>query len=364
MRFLTSSGDFDHQQLDAHFEEVVLPNYQHLIGHLKNKKLILVSAQPGGGKSTISGRFIAELGGDKGVLRVDADTFRKYHTDYKDLCQADILAMTETTGRYAFEMRRRIFERAIATDSPVVLENTLIYPDRVFDMLRGFHQAGYEIDFHALAVHSRTSLKGIVERFVKEEAPDPKTGRWVPLKDHRMSYEHIPDNLDIMAQSGMITNIALHSRTDMLFAQNLKTEGVPPTGQLKSILEAERQSKWDADKRRLHKQDWDSIWGMMLNASHIQGEARRIAGVMREEAMLLAQAQPSEPADDRCEGVVKAVTPHNIFVEFERGLVSCEIKAWSSPNILAGERWYPRTPDRGYPRRQLGRAAPAGGYKF
>jgi signal recognition particle GTPase len=81
------SFDLTDEEMEQVFQDEVLGNYRNCLENVNYPLLAILAGQPGSGKTTTSRKTIPALHGldpDK-VLRIDIDTFRKYHPAYDDI---------------------------------------------------------------------------------------------------------------------------------------------------------------------------------------------------------------------------------------------------------------------------------------
>lgn len=348
------------------FIDDVLCNYDTYLQNVNYPLLVILAGQPGSGKSTAARRTIPALHGLDGskILRIDIDTFRKYHPAYDDICHYDIIGMEKHTGSFAYYCRKRLLQEGMKAGVPIVLENSIANPEMIINLAKEFKLAGYSVELHAMAVPSKTSAFGIFNRFMLDEAQAQYTGRWVDLGVHNQAYANLPQNMETVLASGLVNRIGIHNRAGQLFDLILGSRKPVAVGSSARLLERYRTAREPSEAHQLHLDNWRGLMQVINDTPHTPTLIIEAAPPYVLEARLSTQAVFAVSADNLQGGVVRAITPHLIFVEMDRGLVAFRRSPAIKPNIYAGEEWHPKTGKLRYPERPKGRARPSGRYDF
>ena len=110
-------------------------------------KLILLGGQPGSGKthSLVPG-VESDLAASGRAMLIDADQLRVNHSGWKDAILANDVTAAEKTHPDARKWVRKACALAIEKRCNVILDGTMASPQSIMQVVKQFHDAGYEIE--------------------------------------------------------------------------------------------------------------------------------------------------------------------------------------------------------------------------
>lgn len=201
--------------LDRIFHNDVVP---FLFGTNPSKypTLILVGAQPGAGKSQAGNSAISESGQE--VARIIGDNLRRFHPDYGCLLGMHPSAMPDATSQAVSAWVERSIEFSARNRFNVLVEGTFRDAEVTLNTAQLFHQSGFRIEAHLVAVSPEVSHMGIGKRFVDAERRGEDAARFTSLAAHDRSLKALPTTIRALSVSGSsVDKIVVRSRDSVLF---------------------------------------------------------------------------------------------------------------------------------------------------
>ena len=227
----------EHQEI---FDEKIKPFFLSNALSISSPTAIIFGGQPGSGKSTLLTLVNDELIGNARAVVIAGDSFRQYHTPYKELLALgykDAAFLTsEDIGRWV--------EKAIIYSGQMrynmAIEGTMRESSGISNLLKKLHQAHYKTDIRVLAVNDRISWQRVLLRY-EIECAKSEPGRMVLPKIHADSYRGLLKTLDKIEQERLADRLTVYKADGTLLYENELEKGewkIKPQGKL--TLEKER----------------------------------------------------------------------------------------------------------------------------
>lgn len=207
----------------------------------KQPDLLIVGGQPGSGKSTMIGRQAETYLDRGGLFMLSLDDYRQYHPDYENLMAARSTQMAAVTRPAAEVWQQMAADWLQHNRRNIAFEAGFRAPQKIMDLAKEFHTAGYHVEVMALAVPAAISKAGIVVRYATQ-LDQGRAGRWTTMKSHNSDYHGSIETLELANRSPYVSRITLESRTAQIHSE-------PPGAQphpidiLKEARETPRDTK-------------------------------------------------------------------------------------------------------------------------
>ena len=174
-------------------------------------RAVLLSGQPGAGKSELSKEAVRELDREGGAVVVDADSLRERHPRYGDHMRADDLTAAERTHADAAQWAVELAADARDSRRNIVVDGTLKNPDRAEALARSLRAKGYEVEVRAMAVAKEDAELGVKRRYWARKERDG-AGRWVPTQVQDAAREGQEPTLRRLEHEGAVDRISVYRR--------------------------------------------------------------------------------------------------------------------------------------------------------
>lgn len=276
-------------QLTSTYNSIIRPQFLSDLPSILDPRFVIICAQPGAGKSAVSGRIRSDLAeAFQRAAHVDPDLMRKYHARIAGIKQEDPVHMGDHTHEDVSVWKGFLLEDAKSASNNIVTEISLKSADNTKKEIERFRQAGYGIELHAMAVHEDISRLGVFNRFEKEIKRPNGLPRYVPMELHDAAYHAMPRNVDDIERSFALNLVTVNTRAGDVVYKRFEQEGEPEA--MKSIL-LERNRSWTAEMRATHISDWSKV---------IEDVKQRPSGILKpdfylsdlRQAVLMATGQP------------------------------------------------------------------------
>lgn len=170
--------------------------------------LVLLSGQPGSGKSRASSRLVGE---HLGMVALSGDDLRIFHPEYRQL----ISDAPEHAGPILAEATRpwvrSAIQDALEDRRSLLLEGTFGDSDTTLATADRFRQAGFHVRVVALAAPRVLSVITVASRYLR----DLKVGnvaRFTRLSAHDNGYEGTTRLVDTLEQTNAVNRVTIVSR--------------------------------------------------------------------------------------------------------------------------------------------------------
>ncbi len=313
---------------------------------------IITGGQPGSGKSGLTAMAIERFR-ESGYVLVDADKMRPYHPEYTKLMRADDKIAANLTHADCGPWATRLMRDGVAGRRNLIIDQTSRDPAAMAAMTQRLRQAGYSVEFHAMAVSSEVSEQRILQRYEGQRARDG-FGRYSTKDKHDEAYAGVANTVASVDAGGQVDRLCLFDRYLKLIYQNQLVEGQwQPSPNARQALDAERSRPMTLQERRDFAKGYDGLHDLLTRAERnasadellgmakLQSQARGMlmAEVFRQETPERAMQQHPELAaayggiaaieakakaeglDEGARAVVMARVHENVAASIERGRV-------------------------------------------
>jgi UDP-N-acetylglucosamine kinase len=245
------------------FHDRIVPTLLADANPQTNPVLIVLTAQPGAGKSTLSWGIAASFPDDARPVIIDVDSFRPFYPNYvglrqehgwqvDDLVQADARRWLDSSLEYLADRRANVIAEHGLRDRDVT--NALL--DRFVQ--RGEQRPAYRIEMALLATPAAESRLGMLERY-QVGFERAGLGRYVSEDMHDARYRHVAVAAQWLADDPRLSGMAVYRRGfDSPVYRNDRTavdqwRHPAPIGE---VLDNERNHPWSVEQSnaflRLH----------------------------------------------------------------------------------------------------------------
>lgn len=152
--------------------------------------LVIVGAQPGAGKTGVTGVIMDLLAQRGGAAHIDMDRYNPYHPDYNWLRSSDPAGADACLRPDGERWWQRAQAYAIGRRADVLLESAMQAEDEFEDIARRFAAADYRVEVALMAVPAELSRLGILARYLTEVS-DTGQGRLVSREVHDRCYDGV-----------------------------------------------------------------------------------------------------------------------------------------------------------------------------
>lgn len=189
---------------------------------VNNPKAIFVLAQPGAGKTGLTGFVLQEFANREAesILHIDPDRISIFHKYYTQITMEKPTETYTELRKFTGPALRTINKIAVEKRVNILTEGTFRDKENYLVILRNLQKNNYSIELNFLAVGSIESMISTMERFYYME----KLGmplRSVEKKFHDMAYYGMIDTLRAVEKSGLFSKIKIYTRGDNERAPNL-----------------------------------------------------------------------------------------------------------------------------------------------
>ncbi|MCS4534685.1 zeta toxin family protein [Neisseria montereyensis] len=204
---------------DNQSKTIVERFYQHRIDKASqhNKPIaILVSGQPGAGKTQIAVQIKKELRKSGGYIHVDADRMREKLPKGKNKFPSEVTQAD--AGKLVALLRNQV----IANHYNFVEEGTFRNPDQVGAFVDKLKAKGYQVEMMIVAVHFEQSILGIYQRYELQVNAHAHSPRLVPDDYHRLAFNGFTET--VKNQAKQFDRIRVVTRAGQILFDSLSPE--------------------------------------------------------------------------------------------------------------------------------------------
>lgn len=179
-------------------------------------KLILVTGQPGAGKTVLLGHIQRQMNLEqphKNAL-VIGDDLRPFHPMYETLMGIDDMHSATYTDYDSGKWVEQSLAAASSIGCNALVEGTMRRPEVTVNTARLFKERGYEVELNILVVPYAVSKLGILQRYF-EQVRDTGVGRFTVTESHDAAFQGIPTSLEAVVSAGVADKINLYRRGDL-----------------------------------------------------------------------------------------------------------------------------------------------------
>lgn len=220
---------------------------------------VIFGGQPGAGKSAAVDAALRELAPHGGAVPIIGDDLRGYHPHYARLMERDDKSAAFYTDRDTGQWVEKAIAEAKAQRVNIVIEGTMRDGNKVAATMESLRAAGYEIDARALAVNSRLSEQGILQRYENQKA-DRGTGRMTTPEAHRAAYDGMLSTLERIERDKLADRVTIYRRgAEAIYTNELQGGQWSRDPQARAVVEAERSRPMTLQERRDYAQGFDKL---------------------------------------------------------------------------------------------------------
>ena len=313
-------SEAEHQAI---FERDIQPNLFAGAKTSEQPVAIIFGGQPGAGKSAAIKDAMDELASRGGAVQIVGDNLRCYHPHHSQLMRRD----DKTAAFYTDRDTGRWVEKAIAEAKArrvnIVIEGTMRDGDKVAATMEGLREAGYEIDARALAVSSRMSEQGIMQRYEYQRA-DRGAGRMTTPEAHRAAFDGMLRTLERIEAGKLADRVTIYRRGDEVIYSNELRDGQwawPPHA--RAVVEAERARSPTLRERQDYAQGFDELAQLLARPERRASaeEIRQVENLRRQARADVAVEAFRQETPERAVQLCPELAPAYGYVR------ACEAKA-------------------------------------
>ena len=202
------------------------------ISSVQNPTAIVLGGQPGAGKSSIYKE--ADRRFNKNIAHIDIDKFREHHPDAANL-NKNPETYGDNTQKFAGAVVDRLIDELGEQRVNMIIESSMKSPNAAFQDYEMLNPHGYKIEAQIMATPKEISWQGVQDRYEKEKK-EGKLARTVPKVFHDYVVENIGNSLDMIYQSGKMSDIIIYNRDMEVLYQMAETPHINPSIMLESII--------------------------------------------------------------------------------------------------------------------------------
>lgn len=235
MREVTGSSAFTPEDVDALLADETFLNASRYHAQ-ESPCAILLTGQPGAGKTELSTMMLTQMGGDAAFI--NGDDYRRYHPNYRRLFAeygSDAVPMISPFSNTVVE---RLIKDFSDRRFHLIIEGT--GRDANVSRLTAEKLAvkGYRVELATIATRPEVSLTSTLLRFCRMNA-NGTILRATALEAHDAVVRLLPGNLDILRTCANITRIRMWNREQSLLYDSVESQTAPS-----QILLDYWNSKW------------------------------------------------------------------------------------------------------------------------
>lgn len=202
----------------------------------ESPRAILLTGQPGAGKTELSTMMLGRLNGDGAFI--NGDDYRRFHPNYRQLftqCGSDAIPMISPFSNTVVE---RLIHDFSEKRFNLIIEGTgrdARVPSTTAEMLAA---KGYQVELATIATRPEVSLTSTLVRFCRMNAKGT-IPRATALAAHDAVVKVLPENLDLLWSCASISRIRMWDRQQTLLYDSTADQQ-PPS----KVLLGYWNSKW------------------------------------------------------------------------------------------------------------------------
>lgn len=206
------------------FENEILPDVFSKINTVKEPVAIIFGGQPGAGKSMGLAAAVSELGKKGRCVQILGDELRDFHPMYSKLLREDDKTAAFYTDKDTGKWIEKLIDYAKEKSVNVAIEGTMRDSNKVAQTMQTLRVAGYKIDCRVVAVNSRFSEQGIIQRYENQKA-DRGVGRMTTSEAHNAAYSAMPLTLERIEYEKLADSVTVYQRGAVVIYDNKLDEG-------------------------------------------------------------------------------------------------------------------------------------------
>jgi len=244
--------------------------------------LVIVTAQPGARKTTISRLLQRDLASHGGSVHIDVDSFYAFHPEYRRFQREDELTADDLVHADARRWLDQSIDHLNAQRVNIVLEHGLRSQPVIDSLLARFPSDGTDVvyDVHAalVATPAPVSAQGILNRYQLGHEISG-FGRDVIPELHDERERNLLNVADLLEANSRVRVISVYDRHAQLLSQRTRSSAgrLVPALPTRDALEAERTRLWALDESKEFLRIDGSLTARMAPQWASRLEATRVA---------------------------------------------------------------------------------------
>ena len=205
----------------------------------KNKKpvkfpiCITLGGQPGAGKSNIYN--IAKKRFSNNIVELDCDAFRVFHPYYNQIKNIFVKEDAFKTNPFVFKAVDLLIEELSEEKYNLIIESSLNSPNSALQNGKTLPPKGYKVELHIMATPKDVSWQGTIDRY-NRELKRGGSPRAVSKEFHDNVVKNIVHSLDVVKESGLMSNILIFDRNKKCLYDMQKDKNIDPCLLLFAII--------------------------------------------------------------------------------------------------------------------------------
>jgi len=205
----------------------------------KNKKpvkfpiCITLGGQPGAGKSNIYN--IAKKRFSNNIVELDCDAFRVFHPYYNQIKNIFGKEDAFKTNPFVFKAVDLLIEELSEEKYNLIIESSLNSPNSALQNGKTLPPKGYKVELHIMATPKDVSWQGTIDRY-NRELKRGGSPRAVSKEFHDNVVKNIVHSLDVVKESGLMSNILIFDRNKKCLYDMQKDKNIDPCLLLFAII--------------------------------------------------------------------------------------------------------------------------------
>jgi len=245
------------------FESEIKPDLFSGARPAKRPVAVIFGGQPGSGKSAALDRAADDLAKHGEVVQIIGDDLRVYHPAHERLMREDDRIAAFYTGPDSGRWVEKAIAYAKDQHFNVIIEGTMRDSNMVVATMKGFREAGYQIDTRVLAVNFQLSEQGIYQRYENQKA-DRGGGRMTTPEAHQAAYDGLPVTVARIEAEKLADRLTIYRRGVVSIYENELRDGAwlhPP--QAAAVIETERTRPMTAEETEAYREGYRALAAMM-----------------------------------------------------------------------------------------------------
>ncbi|MDR2834216.1 MAG: zeta toxin family protein [Streptococcaceae bacterium] len=182
-------------------------------------KAYLLGGQSGAGKSSLHGLLAKEQ--SRNIIIIDGDTFRAQHPNAQLITNKFGVEDVHYTAKFAGEMVEALVKALSEQGYNLIIEGTLRTVETPKNTATDLKSKGYDVELVVMAVKPTISYLSTLARYEQMYQKNPITARATPKEHHDLIVQNLPNNLEILSNEQIFSNIRLFDRnSDVVYDQN------------------------------------------------------------------------------------------------------------------------------------------------
>ena len=205
----------------------------------KNKKpvkfpvCITLGGQPGAGKSNIY--KVAKKRFSNNIVELDCDAFRVFHPYYEQIKNKFGKEDAFKTNPFVFKSVDLLIEELSEEKYNLIIESSLNSPNSALQNGKTLPPKGYKVELHIMATPKDVSWQGTIDRY-NRELKNGGSPRAVSKEFHDNVVKNIVHSLDVVKESGLMSNILIFDRNKKCLYDMKKDKNTDPCLLLFAII--------------------------------------------------------------------------------------------------------------------------------